>query len=127
MIARFFFFPLSEARATIFVAGLSMGGLGAFLQAMFRSGELCGGGESLFRRPRSQGADRTRPAKKPQRATPRRTDVRQELGYILGDLDAIEKHPTTCRTLAGRMALRRANGLEVPEFFACCGTEDFLV
>lgn len=123
MIARSFF-PLSEARADNFTAGLSMGGLGAFLQAM-SAPEHYAAAASLsgvldpkerIRRVRREAAE----------GDPAAQNFERELVHILGDLDAIEDHPDYLPKLAERMALRHRQGLEVPQLYACCGTEDFL-
>jgi len=105
------FFPLSDARADTFVAGLSMGGYGAFKLAM-RQPERFAAAASL-----SGALDMaTRPEETDE-------EVLDELRRIFGDLDAFPGSDNDLMHLAERIAV--SDGPQ-PRFYAWCGTDDFL-
>jgi S-formylglutathione hydrolase FrmB len=104
------FFPLSDRREDTFVAGLSMGGYGAFKLALRCPGRFAAAA-SL-----SGALDM---------ATLATTDASrsEELANVFGDLDALEGSDNDLLHLARRVA--RSRGPK-PRLFAWCGTEDFL-
>ncbi|OPZ18088.1 MAG: S-formylglutathione hydrolase [candidate division BRC1 bacterium ADurb.BinA364] len=106
------FFPLSEAREDTFVAGLSMGGYGAFKMAL-RLPERFAAAASL-----SGALDMARTAKE---AEPAR---RAEWENVFGDLGALAGGDNDLFALADRLA---PSGKPRPKLFQCCGTEDFLI
>jgi len=103
------FFPLSDAREDNFVAGLSMGGYGAFKLAL-RHPERYAAAASLSGaldvRPKNRNLDE---------------DRTKEYRNIFGDLDAIEGSGNDLFHLAEVVA---ASGGPKPKLFQCCGTED---
>ena len=107
-LLRVLFFRFQRARADKFCRGSFHGRAGAF----FASDGPLRRAIAARRRGLSGVLDpkgRIARVAKNRRGRPRRTDVRAELGYILGATSMpIEKHPDYLPTLAGRMALRRA-------------------
>jgi len=105
------FFPLSEARADNFVAGLSMGGYGAFKLAL-RQPERFAAAASL-----SGALDLgTRPEETEEAFL-------DELAHIFGDFDAFGGSEDDLMHLAERIAV--SDGPK-PRLYAWCGTDDFL-
>lgn len=103
------FFPISAAREDNFVAGLSMGGYGAFKLALrcpdkFIAGASLSGALNM--------ADLAK-NRHPQRAWE----------YVFGDLDKIKGSDNDLLYLAEKVA--KSNGPK-PMLYQCCGTEDFL-
>lgn len=103
------FFPISAAREDNFVAGLSMGGYGAFKLALrcpdkFIAGASLSGALNI--------ADLAK-NRNPQRAWE----------YVFGDLDKIKGSDNDLLYLAEKVA--KSNGPK-PMLYQCCGTEDFL-
>jgi len=105
-------FPLSSDRKDNFVAGLSMGGYGAFKMAM-RCPDVFAAGASL-----SGALDMAHRASMVEDETWKR-----ELRNIFGDLRRISGTENDIFHLAKRLA--RSKGPK-PKLFQCCGTEDFL-
>jgi len=104
------FFPLSDRREDNFVAGLSMGGFGAFKIALscpdkFAAGASLSGAVNMAEVKAEGGL----PYK--------------ELTNIFGDLKAIKGSENDIFYLAKKVA--ESNGPK-PKLFQCCGTEDFL-
>lgn len=108
------FFPLSDRREDNFIAGLSMGGYGAFLHAL-RHPENYAAAASL------SGA----------------LDVAAHLNQRLDEgapgyygIEAIFGDPTQIAgskaDLFALTAKAQQSGVELPALYACCGTEDFL-
>ncbi|MBU0678599.1 MAG: esterase family protein [Verrucomicrobia bacterium] len=105
------FFPLSVDREKNFVAGLSMGGYGAFKWAL-RKPECFAAAASL------SGVldlvltlgDRT-------------LDDTRELENIWGNLDLIKGSEDDLMTVAANLV---ETGREMPRLYQCCGTGDFL-
>jgi putative tributyrin esterase len=102
------FFPLSEEREDTFVAGLSMGGYGAFKLAL-SCPELFAAGASL-----SGAVDIAGIAK--ERNT-------EEFRHIFGDLDQVSSSTNDLFRLAEESA--SSTGWK-PKLYQCCGTEDRL-
>jgi putative tributyrin esterase len=105
------FFPLSEAREHNFVAGLSMGGYGAFKLALrcprkFAAAASLSGALDLVNRIPTYDEDRQR-----------------EMKNIFGDLSAFPGSLNDLFFLAHRLA---KSGGPKPLLFQCCGTEDYL-
>ncbi|MBD2865167.1 alpha/beta hydrolase [Paenibacillus oceani] len=100
------FFPLSDKREDTFVAGLSMGGYGAFKLALRRP-DLFAAAASL-----SGALDLT---DGPERWS-------RDFGYIFGQVDRIPEQDDLFR-LAEKVAL--SDGPK-PKLYQACGTEDFL-
>jgi S-formylglutathione hydrolase FrmB len=105
-------FPISERREDNFVAGLSMGGYGAFKLAL-RNPERYAAAASL------SGALGIAHglAQSPDPAW------RQEMGNVFGDLAALPGSENDTFALAAQLA--RSKGPR-PCLYQCCGTEDFL-
>ncbi|NQT86584.1 esterase family protein [bacterium] len=104
------FFPLSAEREDTFVAGLSMGGYGAFKLA-------------LSHPERFAAAASLSGALDPARVTGSRGDMRREWELIYGDLDAHAGSDNDVMYLAERVA---ASDGPKPRLFQWCGTDDFL-
>jgi S-formylglutathione hydrolase FrmB len=105
------FFPLSNKREDNFVAGLSMGGFGAFKIALScpdkfaAAASLSGAVDMANRVKKDQVQDAT------------------ELENIFGDLNSIENSENDLFYLAKKVL--ESNGPK-PKLYQCCGTEDFL-
>jgi S-formylglutathione hydrolase FrmB len=108
-------FPLSEQRAHNYIAGLSMGGYGAFILALEQPARYAAAA-SL-----SGVLDMARRIIEPEMTTV----LEGERQRIFGpDLHAVKDGPNDPLALAERHAQA---GTDLPAFFACCGTEDFLI
>lgn len=105
------FFPLSDAREDTFVAGLSMGGYGAFKLAL-RQPERFAAAASL-----SGALDLVGGHKEMDAA------FQAEMERILGPLDRLAGSDNDLLHLAGQVA--RSRGPK-PALYQWCGTEDFL-
>jgi S-formylglutathione hydrolase FrmB len=107
------FFPLSEARDENFVAGLSMGGYGAFKLALKRP-EMFAAAASLSGALDIAGS-----------AENAKSDVfrKQELTDIFGPLRAISGSDNDLFALAKKFAKLKG---PKPALYQCCGTEDAL-
>ncbi len=106
------FFPISAERKDNFIAGLSMGGYGAFLHALSQPGRFAAAAslsgvldinamtakDQSFRRPTIKAA--------------------------FGNLAKIKGGPSDLAALATKLA--KSSGPK-PKLYACCGTEDFLL
>lgn len=106
-----FYFPISAQREESFVAGLSMGGYGAFKVAL-RQPERYAYAASL-----SGALDLD------HRFTEVEPDRQREFGWIYGDLSTFRGSENDLLHLASQLA---ASGAPQPRFYQCCGTEDFL-
>jgi S-formylglutathione hydrolase FrmB len=104
-------FPLSAQRADNFVAGLSMGGYGAFKLAL-RHPERFAAAASL-----SGALNMAASAKRGPR------NWVKEKRWIFGNLDKLSGSDNDLLALAGQLAASKA---PQPRLFQCCGTEDFL-
>jgi len=100
------FFPLSEKREHNFVAGLSMGGYGAFKLAL-RCPERFAAAASL-----SGALDMAS-----------RLDVREEMKLIFGGKEQFIRSDNDLFYLAEKLV---TSDLPRPLLYQCCGTEDFL-
>jgi len=107
------FFPLSARREDNFVAGLSMGGYGAFKLAL-RHPTRYAAAASLSGALRNFAEDAAA-SEDPLWAA--------ELGRVFGDLGKFEGSSNDVYALATRTARLRTLP---PRLFQCCGTEDFL-
>ena len=107
------FFPLSHEREDNFVAGLSMGGYGAFKMALSRP-ERFAAAASL-----SGALDRARSVARLKEDS----EERRERQNGFGDLSELEGSENDLFFLAERMAEIRG---QAPRLFQWCGTEDFL-
>lgn len=107
------FFPLSTRREDNFVAGLSMGGYGAFKLA-FRHPTRFAAAASLSGALRNFGEDAVA-SNDPAWVA--------EMTRIFGALDKFAGSANDVYALALRAARARA---AVPKLYQCCGTEDFL-
>jgi putative tributyrin esterase len=109
-------FPLSSARKDNFVAGLSMGGYGAFKMA-FTYPERYAAAASL------SGAVDIRDVVRVSKSDPGNTKAwLQEMRTVFGDLSKVPGSKHDLFTLAKRAA----KGSVKPRLYQCCGTEDFL-
>lgn len=104
------FFPLSAAREDNFVAGLSMGGYGAFKLALthpdrYAAAASLSGVMDIVRT--TQGED---------------GDWRAEMEAIFGDLDQLAGSRNDLFHLAQQVTTASVQ----PMLYQCCGTEDFL-
>lgn len=106
------FFPVSRQRADTYVAGLSMGGYGAFKLALSYPQRFAAAA-SL-----SGALDQAGPA--PQDVDPA---MRAEMENIYGNLDKLAGSANDVMHLAAVVA--RSTGPK-PRLYQCCGTEDFL-
>lgn len=104
-IAQSFFFPLSDAKEDNFVAGLSMGGYGAFKWAL-RQPERFAAAASL------SGALNMA----------QRSNTMQDYRLIFGD-EGMEGTEDDLMWLLGQ---RDTESDSKPKLYQCCGTEDFL-
>jgi putative tributyrin esterase len=104
-------FPLSAAREDNFVAGLSMGGYGAFKMGL-RCPENYAAVASL------SGALNIAAT-----ATRGNREWRREREMIFGSLKKLPGSDNDLLALAQKLA---GSGQPQPRFFQCCGTEDFL-
>jgi putative tributyrin esterase len=102
------FFPLAHERERTFVAGLSMGGYGAFKLGLTHP-EQYGAAASLSGAMDVQALANSRDPK--------------EFSRIFGDLERIPGTNNDLFTLADRL---KTSGTTQPRLFQCCGTEDFL-
>lgn len=105
------FFPLSHRREDTFVAGLSMGGYGAFRIALAHPDRFAAAGSF------SGALD---VARRPADAEPAWTT---ELTRVFGDLGALPGSTNDLFELARRLDPADRRRLRL---FQCCGTEDFL-
>ncbi len=110
-ICRSFFKGMSDKREDTFVAGLSMGGYGAF-KAAFTAPETFGKAASL-----SGALDL------PTSALTRATETMPYWEGIFGPLSQVENSKNDLAHLAAGC---KARGADIPKLYACCGTEDFL-
>jgi S-formylglutathione hydrolase FrmB len=104
------FFPLSDRREDNFVAGLSMGGYGAFKLALTHPDRFCAAA-SL-----SGALDRTRRMDVSDKMT-------EEFRNVFGDLSAYPGSGNDLLYLASELAISRKPR---PALFQCCGTADFV-
>ena len=106
-------FPLSSERADTFVAGLSMGGYGAFKLALSRPDKY------------AAAASLSGVVDVGQLVTHRHSNDpawREKMQTIFGDLDKVPGSPHDLFTLAHKVSQSAAR----PRLFQYCGTEDFL-
>lgn len=103
------FFPLSDAREDNFVAGLSMGGYGAFKLAL-RCPDKFAAAASL-----SGALDVS--------WLTREVDRKEEFKNIFGDLEKLSGSENDLFYLAEKLA---KSDEPKPMLYQCCGTEDFL-
>ena len=104
------FFPLSGLREYNYVAGLSMGGYGAFKMALGKP-DVFAAGASL-----SGAMDMAS-------LCVERTEISEEFINIFGDLKKIKDSDNDLFYLAKRVSQRKKNK---PMLYQCCGTSDFL-
>ncbi len=104
------FFPLSDKREDNFVAGLSMGGYGAFRTALTFP-ERYAAGASL-----SGAVNRAIDGDEP-------TDRNDALRLAFGNVDNLRGTPNDLLHLASQLVER---GADRPALYQCCGTADFL-
>jgi S-formylglutathione hydrolase FrmB len=107
-------FPLSEKREDNFVAGLSMGGYGAFKLALahperFAAAASLSGAVEIAAIVDHDHGDQQDP-------------WIVEMTNIFGDLSKLAGSPNDLRYLAGQAAAAP----QKPRLYQCCGTEDFL-
>jgi S-formylglutathione hydrolase FrmB len=105
------FFPISAKRDDNFVAGLSMGGYGAFKLALrcpeqFSYAASLSGALDIVGYAARTGVDRE-----------------AEFHNIFGDPTAVQGSDNDLFTLANHL---KAKGQYTPKLYQCCGTEDFL-
>ncbi len=108
-------FPLSTDRADNFVAGLSMGGYGAFKIALSHP-ERFAAAASL-----SGGVDIAEVVK-PNPADPNNDAWLTHMRNVFGDLSKVPGSSNDLFALAEKVA----GGSVKPKLYQCCGTEDFL-
>ena len=106
-------FPVSRLRRDTYVAGLSMGGYGAFKLAM--------------RHPENYAAAASLSGALDMVEWCRHKDpfIRKEARWIFGNTRKVRGSHHDCFDLASRLAQRPAR--ERPRLFQCCGTEDGLL
>ncbi|MBK9925886.1 MAG: esterase family protein [Anaerolineales bacterium] len=108
-------FPVSSARKDNFVAGLSMGGYGAFKLALTRP-ERFAAAASL------SGAVDIREVVREHKHDPLNKDWLVGMRNVFGDLTKVPNSQHDLFTLAKKAA----KGKDKPRLYQCCGTEDFL-
>lgn len=109
-------FSLSAARQDNFVAGLSMGGYGAFKLALSHPDRFAAAA-SL------SGAVDISEVVRPKKQDPLNKEWLVEMRNVFGDL---RKVPGSKHDLF-RLAKETARGSVKPRLYQCCGTEDFLI
>ncbi len=107
------FFPLSIKREDNYVAGLSMGGYGAFKMALRCPQKFCAAASlsgvlGMAWRRKQMPTDKT---------------VNDEFSWTFGGIDEFEGSKNDLNYLAEKLV---ASGKERPRLYQCCGTEDFL-
>jgi putative tributyrin esterase len=107
--------PLSPRREENFVAGLSMGGYGAFSLGLSHPDQYAAAGS--FSGALHIAAEGKRPDFDPS------SSFARELSLIFGDL---EKAPGGPHDLLAQLSRAAASGARIPRLYQCCGTEDFL-
>jgi putative tributyrin esterase len=107
------FFPLSDRRADNFVAGLSMGGYGAFKLALNCPARFCAAA-SLSGALRLNAKDLF---------GPQAGDRLPEMRRVFGSPQRYARSANDLEHVARRLA---RSGKPRPRLFQCCGTEDFL-
>jgi S-formylglutathione hydrolase FrmB len=113
------FFPIATAREETFVAGLSMGGYGAFKLALSHPGSFAAA--ASLSGALDLSANRQ---KRPDYVTPEMAEAwLAERRNMFGDLDAFEGSANDLFYLAQKLA---TSNEPQPRLFQCCGTEDFL-
>jgi S-formylglutathione hydrolase FrmB len=113
------FFHFSDRREDNFVAGLSMGGYGAFKLALSKPEQYCAAASlsgaldivSLINR-RMKAPDAV---KNPERA--------RMMDWVFGDTEKLKKSPHDLFTL---LQQAKKKSVDLPKLFISCGTEDFL-
>jgi putative tributyrin esterase len=105
------FFPISSGREETFVAGLSMGGYGAFKLALSFPQRFAAAASLSGALDQAGSMQQVEPA------------WRAEMEAIYGDLSQVVGGPNDVMHLARRLA--RSAGPK-PRLYQCCGTEDFL-
>lgn len=108
------FFPLSDRRADTFVAGLSMGGYGAFKMALSHP-ERFAAAASL-----SGAVDMASRAHSTDGMEP---EWRKELEDTFGSLETMPGSDNDLMHLIDKLAMRKRR----PMLYQWCGTEDFLI
>jgi S-formylglutathione hydrolase FrmB len=108
-------FPVSSEREDNFVAGLSMGGYGAFKLALTHP-ERYAAAASL------SGAVDIREVVREKKDDPLNKDWLVGMRNVFGDLGKVPDSKHDLFTLAKKVAKGNAK----PRLFQCCGTEDFL-
>jgi len=106
------FFPISELKEYNYVAGLSMGGYGAFKMAL--------GAPERFSAAASLSGALDMAATSEEIPDP---GLKKELENIFGDLDKIKGGANDLFHLVEQLSRDRAS---IPALYQCCGTEDFL-
>lgn len=106
-------FPISSSREKTFVAGLSMGGYGAFKLAlnnpkMFSAAASLSGVLNIVGRLKNEKE---------------LGDLYQELKWIYGDSLELKNSKHDLFYLLKKL---KEKGREIPDLYQCCGTEDFL-
>jgi S-formylglutathione hydrolase FrmB len=106
------FFPLSEKREDNFVAGLSMGGYGAFKLALncpekFKAAASLSGAVDLLGEAKNSSID----------------GMMEEMKTIFGSVDEIEKSINDLFYVAKKLS---KSNTQTPYLYQWCGTEDFL-
>ncbi|SMF66496.1 S-formylglutathione hydrolase FrmB [Paenibacillus uliginis N3/975] len=104
------FFPISDRREDTYVAGISMGGYGAFKLAMsyperFAAGASLSGGLDLASRAAGPAFQES------------------EIRALFGNVDRLKGSRNDLLFLAEKFAAHEGNK---PRLYQCCGTEDFL-
>ncbi len=108
------FFPLSHRREDTFVAGLSMGGYGAFKLALTKpesfaaAASLSGALDMIYRLEQASQDD----------------DWHRELTHVFGPLDQLTGSIHDTMALAQQLAV---SDRPRPSLYQCCGSGDFLI
>jgi putative tributyrin esterase len=116
-------FPLSDKREDNFVAGLSMGGYGAFKLALGKTNQYgaaasLSGGLNLAKESTKEPAKDEIP-----KGMPQLLPIDKVLTNVFGEVDSLKG---TTHDLFYLAKVAKESNLELPKLYQCCGTEDFL-
>lgn len=120
------FFPISDKREDTFVAGLSMGGFGAMKLALnhpekfSKAASLSGALGMLNNMEKMEGYIKT------NKDNPVPDNITFQIEEVRNIFGSYEEMKDSCNDLFYVMDKNIAEGKEMPDFYQCCGTEDFL-
>lgn len=108
------YFPLSKRREDNYIAGLSMGGYGAFMIALRNPGMFAAAGSF-------SGVVDIAPV------YTHTSDAHEDIRYLLKQVfGSRQDYVNSDYNTIAMMEKHRKAGVELPRLYQCCGTEDFL-